>query len=122
MAKSKTQSAGKMIAAAFVMDAVSGITRIKPAGRRKSTLNVSGVKVETYEFGSDVSGVTFNKRTETAIETVQEAFAEVESAASPVAHGVDERSSLAVLESDDMWWGNPKDMPDEDLAFFGLEK
>ncbi len=31
-------------------------------------------------------------------------------------------SHLAVAKSDEMWGGDPRDMSDEDLAFFGLER
>ncbi len=28
---------------------------------------------------------------------------------------------LAVLHTDDIWYGNPRDMSDEDIEFFGLD-
>ncbi len=60
--------------------------------------------------------------TETAIVSIQAALAEVEDVESRIAPQAERNLGLSALESDDMWFGNPKNMPDEDLAFFGLEK
>lgn len=108
MSESKVQKAGKVVTAAFVMDVADEVTAAKANVRRKRLHVDSGITVETH--------------TATAINSIQVAIGEVAGAASLVLPEAAKYPNLSTLESDDTWHGNPRDMPDEDLAFFGLEK
>ncbi|MBS4009594.1 MAG: hypothetical protein KGZ72_02440 [Roseovarius sp.] len=62
-------------------------------------------------------------RTATAVASIYEAMAATVIPSSPqVTQATSPYAGLTALESDDIWFGHPKDMSDEDLAFFGLEK
>lgn len=73
-------------------------------------VKVSGAKLSIRRELLDM-GYGIPVETETAIYSAQEAVGKFKTTV-----------SQPHLESDDMWFGDPKAMPDNDLAFFGLEK
>lgn len=97
----------KTVTASFVTSAPFAVTGSKTVSHRKRLPNDLFMTVEM--------------NAETAIVSIQEALVGGEEAASQVALQAEQYSGLSALKSDDMWFGNPKNMPDEDIAFFGLE-
>jgi hypothetical protein len=102
------QKADKTVSAGFVMSIDFEFHGIESTEPRKRVPFSRRMRVEA--------------ETETAINSIQKALTEVESVASQILPKTEQYPGLTALTSDDMWFGNPKDMPEEDLAFFGLEK
>ncbi|ARE84400.1 hypothetical protein ROSMUCSMR3_02934 [Roseovarius mucosus] len=118
-----------------------------PMGTRRKVKRGSKV-VETYKkrikfnvvtslrvSGQDIKAAAYKRkfplyrdpeldvRTATAVASIYEAMAATVLPSSPqITQAKSPYAGLTALESDDMWFGHPKDMSDEDLAFFGLEK
>ncbi|AGI65958.1 hypothetical protein OAN307_c01910 [Octadecabacter antarcticus 307] len=102
------RKSGNTVTAGFVTSAPSAVTSFKTVSHRKRLPNDSLIAPKTDG--------------ETAIVLIQEALVGVEEAASQIDLPAAERySGLSAFKSDDMWFGNPKNMPDEDIAFFELE-
>jgi hypothetical protein len=89
------------------------VVKGKATGRVGRVLNLqpSGKFYATKKMGANVKATTHSRFVEAVVEDIS-----VRSAIDVAYAGI------PVVQVEDAWGGDPRDMPDEDLAFFGLSR